>query len=191
MNTTSLHPRERDRRNEGNFSSFFPSPSLPFCFHPISQVTKTLSFFSLFPVRFPFFSFSASRIGTCRIHAHLINDVFNLTDESCSRCEGLEDERDSARRENQTLENEIQELKKKSEDYQRKNQALLKNLESVKEKHRNLELLSENLEAADKEQQEKMRQLQTKNEELEFKVTNSKSELKELLAESIQQLRGE
>ena len=46
-------------------------------------------------------------------HPYLISSVFNFTEESCSRCEGFRNERDSARRKNQTLEKEIQGLKKK------------------------------------------------------------------------------
>lgn len=81
-----------------------------------------------------------------------------------ARCEGLKSERDSARRENQTLKKECHELKKKSEDDQRENQPL------------------------QKEQEEKIRQLQRKDEELEGKVTNITSELKELRDEIIQLL---
>lgn len=108
--------------------------------------------------------------------------------ESCSRCEGFRNERDCARRKNQTLEKEIQVLKTKSEDYQRINQELQKSLESVKEEQRNLQLLSENLEAAKKEQEEKIGQLKRKNEEPENKVTKNTSEFEKILA-SEQKLR--
>lgn len=87
-----------------------------------------------------------------------------IESEHNARCEGLKSERDSARRENQTLKKECHELKKKSEDDQRENQPL------------------------QKEQEEKIRQLQRKDEELEGKVTNITSELKELRDEIIQLL---
>ena len=135
-----------------------------------------------------FYSVSASRIGSSYIYPYLINNVFNFTEESCSRCEGFRNERDSARRENQTLEKEIQVLKKKTENYQRVTQVLQKSLESVKEEQRNLQLLSENLEAAKKEQEEKMGQLKRKNEEPENKVTKKTSEFEKILA-SEQKLR--
>ena len=48
------------------------------------------------------------------MHAYLIDSDFNFTEESCSRCEGFRNERVSARRKNQTLEKDIQVLKKKS-----------------------------------------------------------------------------
>ena len=79
------------------------------------------------------------------------------------------------------MQKEIQELKKKSEDYQGQNQALHKNLQSPLWK----------LEPANEKQQQKLRQPQRKNKELEDKVTNGTSELKELLAEIIHQHRGE
>ncbi|XP_015750977.1 PREDICTED: uncharacterized protein LOC107330958 [Acropora digitifera] len=113
---------------------------------------------------------------------------FTEAEESCSRCEGFRNERDSARRKNQTLEKEIQILKTKSEDYQRISQELQKSLESVKEEQRNLQLLSENLEAAKKEQQEKIGQPKRKNEEPENKVTKNTSEFEKILA-SEQKLR--
>ena len=166
MDTTGLSQWREIKGRKKSFCPSFPPSLLPFCCHPISHVTETLYFFPFFRVYFLFLSFSASRICTCRIHACLITDVFNLTDESYTCCEGLKNERNSARRKNQTLEKEIQELKKKSEDDQRENQAL------------------------QKEQQEKIRQFQRKNEELEGKVTNRTSELKELLDEIIQQQRG-
>jgi len=103
-------------------------------------------------------------------------------EESCSRCEGFRNERDSARKKNQTLEKEIQVLKRKSENYQRVNQELQKSLECVKEEQRNLQLLSENLEAAKKEQEEKIGQLKRKNKELENKVIRKMSEFDKILA---------
>ena len=118
--------------------------------------------------------FSVSRIGTCRIHAYLINSAFNLTDE-----------RDSAARESQTWEKEIQEWKTKSEKYEQENQALQKSLESALEKQGELQLLSSDLETANKEQQEQIRQLQRMKEELQDKVTNE-SKLK-TLAKIVQQ----
>lgn len=86
--------------------------------------------------------------------------VFNLTDESCSRCEGLRNERDSARRENQTLNRKIQELnniiKEKSEYYQQS----FENLATVK-----------------KDQEQRIRQLGRENKELKEEVTKKKSEV--------------
>ncbi|XP_067020382.1 cilia- and flagella-associated protein 157-like isoform X2 [Acropora muricata] len=79
--------------------------------------------------------------------------------ESCSRCEGFRNERDSARRRNQNLEKQIQVLKMESEDYQRAIQALQKNLQ----------LLSQKLEDL-KEQQDKIGKLKGKNKELENKA---------------------
>ena len=137
-------------------------------------------YLSFLPSSLSFCSFHASRIGTCRIHAHLINDIFNLTVESTSRYEDLKDERDSARRENQTLKKEIKELKKKRKDYQGESQPLQKNLQ----------FFSWKLEPANEEQQQKMGQPQGKYKELEDKVTNRTPELKELPAE-IMQHRGE
>ena len=128
--------------------------------------------------------FSASTIGTSRIHAYLIDSVFNLTDESCSRCEGLKNERDSARKQNQTLEKKIQECRSVSEDYQRENQELQENLKSVKEEHGILQLSSRELEATKEELQQQIRQLQRKNTELADKVTKQTSEyLEEVKAE--------
>ena len=158
---------------------FLPHPRVFLSSH--FHVTKTLSFFPFFRVHLPF---SASTIGTSRIHAYLIDSVFNLTDESCSRCEGLKNERDSARRQNQTLEKKIQEWSSVSEDYQRENQELQENLKSVKEEHGILQLSSRELEAAKEEQQQKIRQLQRKNTELGDKVTKQTSEyLEEVKAE--------
>ena len=146
---------------------------------PLFSRHQNTFFLSLLRGSLFFFSFFVSRIGTCRIHAYLINSVFNLTDE-----------RDSTRRENQTLEKEIQEWKKKSEDYEQENQPLQKNLESAKEERGNVLLLLGNLEAAKKEQQEEIRLLRKTNEELQDKLTNKTPKLEEL-AENIQQLEGE
>ena len=158
---------------------FLPHPRVFLSSH--FHVTKTLSLFPFFRVHLPF---SASTIGTSRIHAYLIDRVFNLTDESCSRCEGLKNERDSARRQNQTLEKKIQEWRSVSEDYQRENQELQENLKSVKEELRILQLSSRELEAAKEEQQQQIRQLQRKNTELADKVTKQTSEyLEEVKAE--------
>ena len=158
---------------------FLPHPRVFLSSH--FHVTKTLSLFPFFRVHLPF---SASTIGTSRIHAYLIDSVFNLTDESCSRCEGLKNERDSARRQNQTLEKKIQEWRSVSEDYQRENQELQENLKSVKEEHGILQLSSRELEATKEEQQQKISQLQRKNTELGDKVTKQTSEyLEEVKAE--------
>ena len=113
------------------------------------------------------FFLSVSRIGTCRIHAYLINSAFNLPDE-----------RDSAAREKQTWEKEIQEWKTKNKKYEQENQALQKSLESAMEKQRKLELLSSDLETASKEQQEQIRQLQSTNEGLKDKVANEREQRK-------------
>ena len=171
------------------------SPSFPFPLAPVLlshhfSRQQNSFFLSFLLSSLSFFSFHASRIGTCPIHAHLINDIFNLTDEFSSRYEDLKDERDLARRENQTLKKEIKELKKKSEDYEQENQALQKNLESTKEERRKVQLLSRNLEAEKKEQEEKIRLLQMTNEELQDTLTNKTSKLEEL-AQNIQQLEGE
>ena len=123
------------------------------------------------------------------MHAYLINSVFNFTEESCSRCEGFRNERDSARRKTQTLEIEIQVLKKKSEEYQQMNQALQKRLQRVKEELRDLQQFSEYLQAAKKEQQEKKGQLQRKNKELENKVTKKTSEFEKILTPEKRRLR--
>ena len=105
------------------------------------------------------FLLSVSRIGTCRIHACLINSAFNLTDE-----------RDSAARESQTWKKEIQKWKTKSEEYEREKQVLQERLE------RAMEQLSSDLEIANKEPQEQIRQLQRMNEELQDKVTNEREQ---------------
>ena len=171
-------PKRERWRLGGKFFPFFSFPPPSRFFHPISHLTKKLPFFTFFRVHFPF---SASTIGTCQIHAYLIDSVFNLTDESCSRCEGLKNERDSARRENQTLENKIQEWRSISEDYLRQNQELQENLKSVKEEHGILQLSSRKLEAAKEEQQQKIRQLQRKNRDLGHKVTEQTSEYQKTL----------
>jgi len=102
--------------------------------------------------------------------------------ESCSRCEGLKNERDSARRKNETLENKIQEWRSISEVYLRQNQELQENLKSVKEEDGILQLSSRELEAAKEEQQQKIRQLQRKNTDLGDKVTKQTSEYLKTLA---------
>ena len=79
------------------------------------------------------------------------------------------------------MEKEIQELEKKSKDYQGESQPL----------QRHLQLFPWKLEPGNEEQQQKNGQSQVRYKELEDKVTNSKTELKELLAEIIQQHRGE
>ncbi|XP_074622580.1 uncharacterized protein LOC141880884 [Acropora palmata] len=66
-------------------------------------------------------------------------------EESSSRCEGLKNERDSARKENLTLQKEIQELKEKSKDYQRKNQALQKELQRKNEEIKELQRKNEEM----------------------------------------------
>ena len=116
-----------------------------------------------------------------------VYNVFNLTVVSCSRCEAIRNERDFARRENQTLNRKIQELnniiKEKSEYYQEENQALQNTLESVKEEQgNNLQRLSENLEAAKKDQEQRRRQLGRENKELKEEVTKKKSEVDKILA---------
>jgi len=103
-------------------------------------------------------------------------------EESSSRCEGLKNERDSARRKNETLENKIQEWRSISEVYLRQNQELQENLKSVKEEHGILQLSSRELEAAKEEQQQKIRQLQRKNTDLGDKVTKQTSEYLKTLA---------
>ena len=112
----------------------------------------------------------------------LLNCVFNFTEEPRSRCAGSRNYRDSTREENQTLEEEIEVLKKKSEHHQRENQAPQQNLESAKEEQENLQqtLLSENLEAG-KMEQEKTRQLQRENKKLKEKGTKKTSESEKLL----------
>ena len=83
----------------------------------------------------------------------MITDIFNLTNESCSLCEGLINERDSARRGDQTLKKKSIIEKGKRRLSTRKSGTAVK-LGKRKEKHGNLRMLSENLEAAEKEQQE-------------------------------------
>ncbi|XP_067021485.1 interaptin-like isoform X1 [Acropora muricata] len=81
--------------------------------------------------------------------------------------------------ENQTREKEIQELIKKSKDYQGESQL----------QQEDLQLFPRKLEPENKGQQQKNGQSQRKYKEPEDKVTNRSSELKELLAEIIQQHR--
>ena len=80
------------------------------------------------------------------------------------------------------MENEIEVLKEKSEDYQRRNEALQKNLEKVNEELGNLQMWSENLGEAMKVQQEEIEQLEKKNKELQDKVTKKMLELMERVA---------
>ena len=124
------------------------------------------------------FFLSVSRIGTCRIHACLINSAFNLTDE-----------RDSAARENQTWKKEIQKWKTKSKECELEKQVLQESLASATEIQETLELLSSDLETANKEQQEQIRHFQRVNAEQQDKVTNE-SKLK-TLAEMVQHYTGE
>ena len=93
----------------------------------------------------------------------MINVIFNLTDESPSRCEGLKDERYSAKREDQTLEKEIQELNKKSKDNQGERQPLQKMP------------FSWQLEPASEEQPQQMGQPQGNYKDLKDTVTNGES----------------
>ena len=160
-----------------SFPFFSFPPVSRFAFTPFSGHQNT-SFLSFLRGPLSCFFFSVSRIGTCRIHAYLNNSAFNLTDE-----------RDSAARENQTREKEIQEWKTKSKEFEQINQVLQESLESAMEKQRKLELLSSDLMTANEEQQEQIRQLQRMNEELQDKVTN-KRELKKP-AEIVQQHTGE
>ena len=108
--------------------------------------------------------------------------VFNLTDESCSRCEGLRNERDSARRENQILNRKINELNntitKKSEYHQEEKQVLENNLEAVKSEKEKLQKSYENLETEKKDHEQMIRQLTSDNKE----VTKKKSEVDKILA---------
>ena len=83
--------------------------------------------------------------------------------------------------ENQIREKEIQELIKEIKDYQGESQPQWEDLHMFPRK----------LELENKGQQEKNGQFQWKYKEPEDKVTNTTSELKELLAEIIQQHRGE
>ena len=113
-------------------------------------------------------------------------NVFNLTDESCSRGEGLRNEKDPARRENQALNRKIQELsniiKLKSKYYQEENQVLQSSLERVKSEKENLQRLYENLEAEKKDQEQMIRQLTSENKELRQEDTKKKSEVDKILA---------
>ena len=152
---------------EGKSFSFFSFPLSPVLLSPPFSRHQNTPFLSFRRGSFSFFFFSVSRIGTCRINAYLINSAFNLPDE-----------RDSAAREKQTWEKEIQEWKTKSEKYEQENQALQKSLESAMEIQEKLKLLSNDLETANKEQQEQIRQLQRMNEELEDKVTNEREQRK-------------
>ena len=189
MNTTGLpQAREIVEKKEKFFPLLFPPPR--------SRLSLTLfltspkHFLSFLSLEFTFlFLLLASRVGTCRILAYLINSVFNFTGDSLSSFEDLRNERDSAKRENQSLEKEIQELKKKSEYCKQENQAPQKNLGSVKDEQGNLQksLLSENPAAAKKEQ-ETIKQLERKNTELDENVTKKTSEI-EALKQELQKLQ--
>ena len=165
------YPLAREGRKK-SFALLFPPPIL-FCSHPNSSSPKHFLYFLSSKSTFFFFSFSASRIDTCRTHAHLSDDIIDSTVESSSRGEGL---KGSARIENQILEKEIQELKRKSKDYQGESQP---------------QSFPRKLEKENKGQQQENGQSQRKYKELEDKVTNRTSELKEILAEIIQQHTGE
>ena len=178
MNTTGLPVRERGREWEESLSPSFPSPLSPVLLSPPFSRHQNTLFLSFLRGSLSCFFFSVSRIGTCRIHAYLINNAFNLTDE-----------RDSAEGENPTWEREIQDWKTKSEKYEQENEALRKSLKSAMEKRGKLELLSSDLKTANEKQQEQIGQLQRMNEELQDKVTNEK-EVK-TPAEIVQQHTGE
>ena len=159
MNTTGLLVSERGRESEESLSPSFPSPLCPVLLSPPFSRHQNTPFLSFLRGSLSCFFFSVSRIGTCRIHAYLINIAFNLTDK-----------RDSAARESQTWEKEIQKWKTKSEEYKREHQVLQERLE------RAMEQLSSDLETANKEPQEQIRQLQRMNEELQDKVTNEREQ---------------
>ena len=129
--------------------------SFPFCFHLSFSCHQNTPFLSCLRGSLSSFFFSVSRIGTCRIRAYLINDVFNLTVE-----------RDSALKENQTLQKTIQLLKRKNMNCQRGYQALQKRYNNLK--------MSKKPEAVKKTQQETVK--------LGDKVTKQKSEFEEKLS---------
>ena len=133
------------------FTPFLTSPKHPF----LHFLRSSLSCFFL----------SVSRIGTCRIRAYLINSAFNLPDE-----------RDSAAREKQTWEKEIQKWKAKSEECELENQVLQERLEGAMEKQGDLKLLSSDLKTANEKQQEQIGQLQRMKQELQDKVTNEREQ---------------
>ena len=114
MNSTDLLVSERGREREESLSPSFPSPLSPVLLSPPFSRHQTLEFFLLFffSGSLSFFFFSVSKIGTCRIHAYLINSVFILTADRASVLE-----------ENQTLKQKIQELEKKNMNSQRDCQA--------------------------------------------------------------------
>ena len=97
----------------------------------------------------------------------MISGVFNLADESCSRCEFLRIERDSTIRVIPTSEIEIQELKERitkiSEEYQRNTQTLQRRCQSLEEKYVNL---AHEHKAANKKHQEEIKDLHVKNKKL-------------------------
>ena len=106
----------------------------------------------------------------------LSDDIIDSTVQSSSRGEGL---KGLARIENQTLEKEIQELKMESKHYQGESQPQQEDWQLFPRKLEN------------KGQQQQNGQSQRKYKKLEDKVTNRTSELKEILADIIQQHRGE
>ncbi|XP_067022585.1 uncharacterized protein [Acropora muricata] len=112
--------------------------------------------------------------------------LLGVEDESCWRCEGLRNERDSARRENQALNRKIKELNnmitKNSEYHQEENQVLQNSLERVKSEKENLQRLYENLEAEKKGHEQIIRQLTSENKELKQEVTKKTSEIGKILA---------
>ena len=146
-----------------NITQFNPRVAKLYSINYLSHLSSFFIFFGV-PALSCFF-LSVSRIGTCRIHAYLINSAFNLPDE-----------RDSAAREKRTWEKEIQKWKAKSEECELENQVLQENLKGAMEKQGELILLSSNLEIANEKQQEQIRQLQRMKQELQNKVTNEREQ---------------
>lgn len=108
-----------------------------------------------------------------------------IKDESCSRCEKLEEElnlitteRDSMSEKKQNLDKEVLKMKNRikeiSEDYQREKLTLQKELQILKEERENL---SRKLEATNEQQQGEMKVLQGKNEELTDQINRQTSEV--------------
>ncbi|XP_067021487.1 E3 ubiquitin-protein ligase hecd-1-like [Acropora muricata] len=114
------------------------------------------------------------------VQPHLA-DLLEKKDKKCSRCDRLRNERDSERRENQSLNRKIQELnntiKKESEYNQEEKQVLQNSLERVKEEKGNLQRLFENLEAEKKDQEHIMRQLAKEKKDLKDEVNKKQSEV--------------
>ena len=113
-------------------------------------------------------------------------NVFNLTDESCSRCKGLRNQRDSARGENLGLYRKINQLKntitEKSENHQGEYQALQNKLKGVESEQEKLQKLNEDLEAEKKRQEQVIRNLRSDNNDIRKKANNKKSEFEKALA---------